>query len=368
MENKQKHIIDYSWNKKNRPYYIWTYCINSTFLDVIDKLHDRSKDLKILSLPEIQPTYDIEKGYEYYLKSDWSHTNVDIIYSGDGEYDRNFYENLDNYRHLNPKKHFFTLYFLYTTFFLFQKRYIIPPEINYTLKYHFTSYNRTPRPHRLYVIQLLKELNLLKNNSYSLFDFKSFGYSDLSIFNHFTGEHFDFKNFNVPISHIDNEKQINLGEYFELVPSYLNSSFQQVTETLYEPIFLTEKTFFPILTKKPFIIYGAKNINNVLKKFGFKLYNEIFDYSFDLIDDPVIRAQEYSKEIKRVCDTYTPHEIFNKLKKTTEINYKIAIDIVKNKKFIPNKFIEWNNELIDDNIWKNNITDWFHKMDNIDNY
>ena len=56
-----------------------------------------------------------------------------------------------------------------------------------------------------------------------------------------------------------------------------------VNETLCnnEDIFITEKTFKNVLISQPFICFSSKNHNKSLTNFGFVLYDEIIDYSFD---------------------------------------------------------------------------------------
>ena len=95
----------------NLPYFLWSYTFNVTMLDIIDKCHDRRNDLKILSLPEIQPI--LIGSYSKY-ENNWSGTKVDVIYSGYEKYETEnfFYCKNDLYNHLTPNKHFFTLYFL----------------------------------------------------------------------------------------------------------------------------------------------------------------------------------------------------------------------------------------------------------------
>jgi hypothetical protein len=351
--------------KTNLPYYVWSYTFNVTILDIIDKCHDRTNDLKILCLPEVQPI-PLVGPYSRY-KNDWSNTKVDVIYSGYENYEteRIFYQN-DLCSHLNPNRHFFTLYFLYTTFNNYQYQYHKPPILNYNPIHHFTSYNRSFRPHRHYLLQLMYDNKLLDNNLYTLFEFNK---SLIHYFNMYVQPHFDFTNFNVPLNELDSRETINSGNYFNIFPSFTNSAFQQVTETLTEPIFLTEKTFIPILAKKAFITYGAQNINNVLTNFGFKLYDNIFDYSFDIVSDKNIRAQEYVKELKRVCDTYSPSDIYEKTKDIAIYNYNVALDILKNEKHIPCKFYEWEKEHRDDNVWRYHMSDWYYNYkNNINNY
>jgi len=63
---------------------------------------------------------------------------------------------------------------------------------------------------------------------------------------------------------------------------YIQSCIDLVTESMvYDCVMLTEKTFKPISLKKPFILLSAKNSHLFLKKMGYQLYDELFDYSFD---------------------------------------------------------------------------------------
>ena len=56
-----------------------------------------------------------------------------------------------------------------------------------------------------------------------------------------------------------------------------------VVETLCIPdvIHHTEKTFKPISIGAPFMILGSKNQNTDLKRFGYEIFDEIIDYSFE---------------------------------------------------------------------------------------
>ncbi len=81
------------------------------------------------------------------------------------------------------------------------------------------------------------------------------------------------------------------------------SNCSVVVETYIEgPIFYTEKTWKEIFYQRPFILLGNKGSNSKLEELGFKLYDEIFDYSFDLIDDPKERLSEFHKQIDRYID------------------------------------------------------------------
>jgi hypothetical protein len=69
----------------------------------------------------------------------------------------------------------------------------------------------------------------------------------------------------------------------ESVPlEYIQSCMDLVTESyVFESIMLTEKTFKPIVLRKPFLLLSARNSHIFLKKIGYELYDEMFDYSFD---------------------------------------------------------------------------------------
>lgn len=65
--------------------------------------------------------------------------------------------------------------------------------------------------------------------------------------------------------------------------------FQVVGETFAEnwhgtSQFWSEKTFRSIFHMQPFLIWGQHKANQNLKRFGYKLYDKMFDYSFD--DEP----------------------------------------------------------------------------------
>ena len=66
--------------------------------------------------------------------------------------------------------------------------------------------------------------------------------------------------------------------------------------------FITEKTWKPYLFGKIGFQFNYAGYYSDLEEFGFKLYDEIFDYSFDKIKDDKIRFKEYCKELKRISE------------------------------------------------------------------
>ena len=59
-----------------------------------------------------------------------------------------------------------------------------------------------------------------------------------------------------------------------------------VIETLSDPVdfcSLTEKTFRPIICKKPFLVFGSAGLYKGLEEMGFKLFPQLYDAS--ILDD-----------------------------------------------------------------------------------
>ena len=103
-----------------------------------------------------------------------------------------------------------------------------------------------------------------------------------------------------------------------------------------DSIFFTEKTWKEYAFKRPFLLLGAKNQNNILKKLGFELYDEIFDYDFDSYDTVKKRVEGFHDQIQKYIDLDVTlfYNIVNELKEKIDYNfmvYKEWIDQVKNQ-------------------------------------
>jgi len=97
--------------------------------------------------------------------------------------------------------------------------------------------------------------------------------------------------------------------------------FQIVNETLIDSssIFISEKTANSIANFEPFVIYGNRYINKTLKDYGYLLFEELFDYSFDDIDDPYIRFQALLEMVTPVI-----HKL-QKLSKKEKMNVRLSL-------------------------------------------
>lgn len=207
--------------------------------------------------------------------------------------------------------------------FLIQKPYFKKSEKDIKT---FTLLVNRPSPERCAIIDKLTENELLKDNYYSWLQPEN--------------ANFKFKFF-------DNKKKIldiesyNTINYIHSYPlkCYINSNWSIVLECFssYDDGYLTEKTFLPILFKRPFIVFGGIKTNKLLKDLGFDIFEDLIDYSFDN-GDLENRVDLFIKEVNKLTSTYYPDD---KLKH----NFKVALNIVKNKIASPDTIVS--NKLLD---------------------
>jgi hypothetical protein len=95
-------------------------------------------------------------------------------------------------------------------------------------------------------------------------------------------------------------KGLPLVEYRWQADFYQKIGVDVVTETVfnYPYPFLTEKTYRPMASLRPFIIVGAWHTLDFLKKIGFKTFSVIIDESYDNIVDPEERFNSVCNSIE----------------------------------------------------------------------
>ena len=204
--------------------------------------------------------------------------------------------------------------------------------LNYTklivkpYNYDFISFNRiinNDRSYRIYFISLLKEQGLLEKG------LVSFNVTD-NLFDDWQDETSN------PQSKLSEQAKqhaeqhlVNIGkliiDYPELpgsasadiprsVDSYIPPEFHKptdvdafwhiVTETVfyYDKLHLTEKIFKPIVSKQPFMLLAAPGNLAYLKSYGFKTFDSVLDESYDLIQDPDLRARAVVDQLHWYCN------------------------------------------------------------------
>jgi hypothetical protein len=103
---------------------------------------------------------------------------------------------------------------------------------------------------------------------------------------------------------IDNDKYAP-----DMVPQSQTSAFMDiVTESRYDPeeYFITEKTLKSLMLYKPFLVLSCQGFHKYLvDHLGLKLYDELFDYSFDNKSSINSRAEGIIKNIKHIEKSFS---------------------------------------------------------------
>ena len=114
---------------------------------------------------------------------------------------------------------------------------------------------------------------------------------------------YDFKYWQPKVMLLDQhgvDQQTVLFNQEAMVSEYRYSFMQIVPETDDQNVFISEKTVVPLLFNKPFLVAGSVNHHKTLESFGFKLYDEIFDYSFDSEVDMNARYDGIAKNLDKI--------------------------------------------------------------------
>ena len=252
--------------------------------------------------------------------------------------------------------HFWDTFYITKTYFYLSNQHIQTPEY----KYHYICLNGKPRNHRARLIDLLYKENLFDNGCISWNNSEGFDCS--YSFKYWTPEtirldinenHLDIFDANQILSKgikpDEYEKYKNKIEditYYPLQfipPAQFYSSFMQVVaETLTFKSFITEKTAIPLFLQKPFLVVSCKNFHNTLTNYGFKLYDEIFDYSFDSLDTLEERIQGVIDNLNKICSFRLEEctQLYNSILHKLEHNRNRAIEIAKDTDLVPKIILE----------------------------
>lgn len=211
-------------------------------------------------------------------------------------------------------------------------------EINIDTNFEklFFSLNRHPRIQRALIMD-----NLCKNN---LLDFGLFSWNMLCDEWH---ESYEFECWKETRTVLDTSDKINIinnvNERIDFNTDFLLNNrclFNVVGETMNgnNEVFISEKTYKNFLIGQPFISVGSLYYNQQLKNLGFKLYDEIFDYSYDLISDSKQRVVELVKNLNKY-KYVNLSEIYNQIKEVTIFNKNKSIEYYNNDPNIPIELI-----------------------------
>lgn len=129
--------------------------------------------------------------------------------------------------------------------------------------------------------------------------------------------------------------------YQSFYPWDIHYAFVQVVVETHDSMpFISEKTVYPLLYGKPFIVLNAQGFHKSLQQLGFHLYTEIFDYSFDSELNVDNRIQGVVQNLTRLSQL-SPKEwnslyqsIIPKLIHNCQRAYELSIEAAKSIVFI----------------------------------
>lgn len=189
-------------------------------------------------------------------------------------------------------------------------------------KYPFLNMNCRAHVHRCSLIDELARKDLINKGKVSWHDHLE------------ENQSFKFKYF-------DRKNKLRLGDEFEtkldsiLIPDcYYDTFMVLVTEATTKAHFVTEKTVMPLLLKRPHLVIAGKDHNKKLFELGFLPYDDIFDYSFDNVDDLFERTRLAVENVERICEADWKL-LYTKIQDKLDYNQKLAIQITKDHRYIP---------------------------------
>lgn len=130
--------------------------------------------------------------------------------------------------------------------------------------------------------------------------------------------------------------------YHQYLPplEYSSAAFALISETTLEHKDISEKTFTAIFYRKPFIIQGHPGIHQLLTNYGFELYDEYIDYSFDQEKDHSKRTDMILAQLER-HRTADYNQIACDLTQKAQRNYRRLEQIATSAEHVPDKLSEY---------------------------
>jgi hypothetical protein len=188
------------------------------------------------------------------------------------------------------------------------KTYTIDQIFNKRSKpFKFLYLNGRERPHRNYLWQCIDNLNLLE--------------CSLNSYLGKTPPKFLPSNYESPLANLDSlpkaggqtDDYVMFSEHYfkgHLTPNHIvpqqftDSYFSVVAETTVDDhsVFLTEKTYKPILAGHPFILLANPGSYQYLHSLGFKTFHPFINEDFCFEKDLALRTEMIAHEIERLCN------------------------------------------------------------------
>lgn len=195
------------------------------------------------------------------------------------------------------------------------------------IKHLFINHNNKPHYHRCLLVEKLIEKNLDKVGNFSWNYLTKDYYEKYN--NILLDKDFKFVYFKEKKISIKDNYSITQNQYSNPGLTYAESLFDIVSESNIDVKFITEKTYKPLVYGKPFIILSFKGANAHIKSLGFKLFDNIIDYSFDNYDKIEDRVEGLCNELQNLSNQ-NYEELNNKMKNIVQYNKEKAFIINNN--------------------------------------
>lgn len=230
----------------------------------------------------------------------------------------------------NTYLYYFPLFWAYAAYCYDGHRRTTPdnqyPEVNADRL--FISLVNKGHRHRCLVMDLFAKYDLIDTDDSPTY------YS----WHNYENQEYEFNFWNEKRTYLGDGYKDTLDSYAQIPDQMWKSALNIVIESSPYGIFWTEKTFQAISLGKPFIIFGGPGMNIRLKQYGFKLFDEFFEYSE--IENMGITEERYQRTVynlNALVSKYSdnPQILYDKCKERCEHNKRRLNEIVKNKLFIP---------------------------------
>ena len=236
---------------------------------------------------------------------------------------------LEKYLPPNTKIIYWSTYWISATWL--QTEYEKKFDISGPITVPFMSLNNKPHPHRCEVMDELVRRGMDKN-AYISWHEPNVEYD----WQHWSPKKLEVDGYGHP-KHLNKNGNASSFTWTTEFEQIMSSSFMSlITESTMTSPFLTEKTFQQIFYKRPFLSFSTAKVYAELDKLGFKRYDEVFDYSFDDVEDDSQRGKMIIDEVEKIIGQ-DYEALTKKLRPKLEHNYKRALEIVADKSYVPDE-------------------------------
>lgn len=195
-----------------------------------------------------------------------------------------------------------------------------------SFRYPFICMNNRAHYHRCFLIDELSKNNLIEKGVVTWHNFLGLPHD------------FSFKHYDGSIRTLTDDFKTKLDSF--LVPDiYKNCFLDVIGEATHEGTIISEKPTKSLLLKKPFLVLGSRHWYKHFQSHGFKLYDEVFDYSFDECDDLELRTELFVKNIIKIIDK-DHQKLYDLLKPKLEYNLNLIEEFKRSSSSIPDIIVE----------------------------